>query len=164
MKWLSFQTTCLLVTFVSGLSCSTERDWRVPGGAGNGLWSCRFSASMIAPVKKSVNHSRTVASMRETGWEQQQLNNNNIKKFVFAAIRQCEVNSLLVLLVIASFAVTDFFFPTVMWSLRFPFFWSCVCHYMRFTTLRTRPVNSHCTCSSMPDLLAHYRLSSCVSV
>ena len=27
---------------------------------------------MIAPVKKSVNHSRTVASMRGTGWEQQQ--------------------------------------------------------------------------------------------
>ena len=27
---------------------------------------------MIAPVKKSVNHSRTVASMRETGCEQQQ--------------------------------------------------------------------------------------------
>ena len=26
---------------------------------------------MIAPVKKSVNHSRTVASMRETGQEQQ---------------------------------------------------------------------------------------------
>ena len=58
---------------------------------------------MIAPVKKSVNHSRTVASMRETA-------ENNIKKFVFAAIRQCEVNSLLVLLVIAFFAVTDFFF------------------------------------------------------
>ena len=31
-----------------------------------------FPLSMIAPVKKSVNHSRTVASMRETGWEQQQ--------------------------------------------------------------------------------------------
>ena len=31
-----------------------------------------FRLSMIAPVKKSVNHSRTVASMRETGWEQHQ--------------------------------------------------------------------------------------------
>lgn len=29
----------------------------------------------------------------------------------------------------------------VMWSLHFPFFWSCVCHYIRFTTLRPRPVN-----------------------
>ena len=37
------------------------------------------------------------------------VNNNNIKKFVFVAIRQCEVNSLLVLLLIAFFAVTDFF-------------------------------------------------------
>ena len=42
-------------------------------------------------------------------------------------------------------------FSAVMWSLPFPFFWSCVSHYMRFTTLRTRPLNSHC--SSMPDLL-----------
>ena len=33
------------------------------------------------------------------------------------------------------------FFPAVMWSLRFPFFWSSVCHYMRFTTIKTRPVN-----------------------
>ena len=29
-----------------------------------------FGLPMIAPVKKSVNHSRTVASMRETGCEQ----------------------------------------------------------------------------------------------
>jgi len=29
-----------------------------------------FQLSMIAPVKKSLNHSRTAASMRETGWEQ----------------------------------------------------------------------------------------------
>ena len=67
---------------------------------------------MIAPVKKSVNHSRTVASMRETGQEQQYY--NKIKKFVFAAIRQCEVNLLLVLLVIAFFAVTDFFGSNVL--------------------------------------------------
>ena len=54
-----------------------------------------FRHSMIAPVKRSVNYSRIAASMRETGWEQQQ------EEFVFAAIRQCEVgNSLLVLLVI----------------------------------------------------------------
>ena len=31
-----------------------------------------FRLSMIAPVKESVNHSRTVASMRETDWDQQQ--------------------------------------------------------------------------------------------
>ena len=33
------------------------------------------------------------------------------------------------------------FISAVMWSLRFPFFRSCVCHAKRFTTLRTRPVN-----------------------
>ena len=72
------------------------------GGLATAFDLAAFRLSMIAPVKKSVNHSRTVASMRETA-------ENNIKKFVFAAIRQCEVNSLLVLLVIAFFAVTDFF-------------------------------------------------------
>ena len=40
--------------------------------SGNSLWSCHFRLSMIAPVKKSVNHSRTVASMHKMGWEQQQ--------------------------------------------------------------------------------------------
>ena len=59
-----------------------------------------------------------------------------------------EVNSLLVLLVIAFFAVTNFF-AAAMWSFCFPFFWSCVCHYMRFTTLRRRSMNVDC--SSMPD-------------
>ena len=46
------------------------------GGWGGGLATAFdlavFRLSMIAPVKKSVNHSRTVASMRETGCEQQQ--------------------------------------------------------------------------------------------
>ena len=75
------------------------------GGLATAFDLAAFRLSMIAPVKKSVNHSRTVASMRETGWEQ-----HYNKKFVFAATRQCdEVNSLLVLLVIAFFAVTDFF-------------------------------------------------------
>ena len=49
---------------------------------------------MIAPVKKSVNHLRTVASMRETGWKKHQ---------------EVRLRSLLVLLVIAFFVVTDFF-------------------------------------------------------
>ena len=38
-----------------------------------------FRLSMIAPVKKSVNHSRTVASIRETGWEKQQEALDNVK-------------------------------------------------------------------------------------
>ena len=45
-------------------------------GGGGGLATAfdlaAFRLSMMAPVKKSVNHSRTVASMREKGWEQQQ--------------------------------------------------------------------------------------------
>ena len=105
-----------------------------------------FRLFMIAPVKKSVNHSRTVAGMRETGWEQQQHHRSDLtvwSEFVFGPVGHC-------------FLCCNRFFSAVMWGLRFPFFWSCVCHYMRFTTLRTRPVNSHCTCtcSSMPDPLA----------
>ena len=64
----------------------------------------------------------------------------NNKKLIFAAIRQCEfVFIILVQLVIAFFRLCRMhFFPAVLWSLRFPFFWSCVCHYMRFTALRTK--------------------------
>ena len=40
------------------------------GGLATAFDLAAFRLSMIAPVKKSVNHSRTVASMRETGWEQ----------------------------------------------------------------------------------------------
>ena len=42
------------------------------GGLATAFDLAAFRLSMIAPVKKSVNHSTTVASMRETGWEQQQ--------------------------------------------------------------------------------------------
>ena len=70
------------------------------GGLATAFDLATFRLSMIAPVKKSVNHSSTVASMRETGWEQP-------KKSVFTAIPR-EVNSLLVPLVIAFFAVTNF--------------------------------------------------------
>ena len=70
------------------------------GGLATAFDLAAFRLSMITPVKKSVNHLRTVASMREMGWKQP-------KKFVFAAIRR-EVNSLLVPLVIAFFAVTNF--------------------------------------------------------
>ena len=68
---------------------------------------------------------------------------------------------MLILLVIAFFrrCCNQFFFSAVMWGLRFPFFWSCVCHYMRFTTLRTKnEAGEHVQliCSSMPDLLTMY--------
>ena len=42
------------------------------GGLATAFDRAAFRLSMIAPVKKSVNHSRTVPSMRETRWEQQQ--------------------------------------------------------------------------------------------
>ena len=93
-----------------------------------------FRLSMIAPVKKSVNHSRTVASMRETG-EQQQKREVRLRsdstvwsEFAFGPVGPC-------------FLCCNQFLSAVMWSSRIPFFWSCVCHYMRFITVRTRPVN-----------------------
>ena len=74
-------------------------------------------------------------------------------------IRQCKVNSLYQ------------FLSALMWSLRFSFFWSCVCHYTRFTTLRTRPVNIDRKQTLFLDArpfdslhLSRYRLSSYVSV
>ena len=42
------------------------------GGLATAFDLTAFRLSMIAPVKKSVNHSRTVASMRRKDWEQQQ--------------------------------------------------------------------------------------------
>ena len=39
------------------------------GGLATAFDLATFRLSMIAPVKKSVNHPRTVASMRVTGWE-----------------------------------------------------------------------------------------------
>ena len=39
------------------------------GGLATAFDLAAFRLSMIAPVKKSVNHPRTVASMLVTGWE-----------------------------------------------------------------------------------------------
>ena len=49
------------------------------GGLATAFDLAAFRLSMIAPVKKSVNHPKTVASMRGTGWE---------NKFVLAASSQ----------------------------------------------------------------------------
>ena len=57
-----------------------EFDCRVQGGLATAFDLAAFRLSMIAPVKKSVNHPKSVASMRGTGWE------NN--KFVLAAFSQ----------------------------------------------------------------------------
>ena len=56
------------------------------GGLATAFDLAAFRLSMIAPVKKSVNHSKTVASMRERAGK-------NNKKLIIATIRQCEVNS-----------------------------------------------------------------------
>ena len=42
-------------------------DRKNQGGLATAFDLAAFRLSMIAPVKKPVNHSRTVASMRETG-------------------------------------------------------------------------------------------------
>ena len=72
------------------------------GGLATAFDLSAFQLAMIAPVKKSVNHSRTVASMRETGWEQHQEVRLRSDSTVWSEFA-------LVLLVIAFFAVTNFF-------------------------------------------------------
>ena len=54
------------------------------GGLATAFDLAAFRLSMIAPVKKSVNYPKTVASMRGTGWE------IRLSSFL-VAIRQCEV-------------------------------------------------------------------------
>ena len=49
-----------------GFGCSRIEPYR-QGGLATAFDLAAFRLSMIAPVKKSVNHSRTVASMRVTG-------------------------------------------------------------------------------------------------
>ena len=51
----------------------------IQGGLATAFDLAAFRLSMIAPVKKSVNHPKTVASMRGTGWE---------NKFALAASSQ----------------------------------------------------------------------------
>ena len=54
------------------LQVSILNECHSQGGLATAFDLAAFQLSMIAPVKKSVNHSRTVGSMRETGWEKQQ--------------------------------------------------------------------------------------------
>ena len=49
------------------------------GGLATASDLAAFRLSMIDSVKKSVNHSRTIASMRETGLEKQQEALDNVK-------------------------------------------------------------------------------------
>ena len=52
------------------VQCTTKTTTR--GRLATAFELAAFRLSMIALVKKSVNHSRTVANMPRTGWEQQQ--------------------------------------------------------------------------------------------
>ena len=123
-----------------------------------------FRLSMIVAVEKSVNHSRTVASVRETGCAQQQ---QEVRlRSDFKVWSECAFG-----LVGHCFLCCNQFLSAVMWSLRFSFSGSCVCHFMRFTTLRTRPVNDDRKQTFFLDAqpfdslhLSRCRLSSCVSV
>ena len=65
--------------------------------------------------------------MRETGWEQQQHQEVRLRSDS-TRIRKCEVNSLLVLLVITSFAVTDFFRSDVELTFSFLLVWRLSLH------------------------------------
>ena len=66
-------TTIIWNKFNAGLQDSfLEGTIQSRGGLATAFDPATFRLSMIAPVKISVNHSRTVASMHETGWEQQQ--------------------------------------------------------------------------------------------
>ena len=119
------------------------------GEAGNGLWSCPFSAFHDRPSWE-ICQSFENCSKHARNWLGTTSRSSSSQRFDSAKwIRFWSCWSLLSLL----WPI----FSAVMWSLRFPFFWSCVCHYTWFTTLRTRPVNGHCTFSSMPDLLALWR-------
>ena len=154
---------------VLSLRASTVINWN-PSSRGELVTASDLAAlrlSMIAPVKKSVNHSRTVASMREMGREQHQkevrLRSDSTvgSEFAFAPVGHCFL------------CCNQFLSAVINVELTFSFFWSCVCHYMRITTLKTRPVNidrKHTLilfldARSFDSLhLSRCRLPSCVSV
>ena len=123
-----------------------------------------FRVSMVVPIKKSVNHSITVATVPETGCAQQQQevrlrsDSKVWSECAFGLVGHC-------------FHCCNQLLSAVMWSLRFSFSWSCVCHFLRFTTLRTRPVKADRKQTLFLDAqpfdslhLSRCRLSSCVSV
>ena len=121
--------------------------WR-PGGLATAFYLAAVRLSIIAPVRKSVNHSRTIVSMRETGWEQQQgvrlLSDSTVwNEFAFGPVGHC-------------FLCCNQFLSAVMWSLRFPLLvlrlWCGL--LSKEPDQWTLIVNRHC--SSMPDLLTHF--------
>ena len=74
-------------------SLKQSYEWK-QGGLATAFDLAAFRLSMIARVKKSVNHSRTVASMRGTGCEQQQefglrSDSRVWSEFAFGAVGHC---------------------------------------------------------------------------
>ena len=128
--------------------------WPSQGGGG-GLATAfdlaAFWLSMVAPVKKSVNHSRIVASMRETGWKQKQqevcLRSDSTvwSEFAFGPVGHC-------------FLCCNQFFPRECGA--YVFLSSGLTFVITCGLLRqerdqwTLIVNRHC--SSMPDLLTRF--------
>ena len=114
---------------------------------------------MIAPVKKSVNHPKTVASMRGTGWE------NN--KFVLAAssqrfgsVKRSCFWLLLVPLVIGFFVL---FRGNVELTFSFLLVLRLSLNAAQFTTVRTRPVNMFLDARPFDDLFLFRRPTNCKS-
>ena len=67
-----YQIFCTCTCFEKEADSTTTWKWLAQWGLATASDLAAFRLSMIAAVKKSVNHSRTVASMRERGWEQHQ--------------------------------------------------------------------------------------------
>ena len=129
-------------------ACAASTSWsagsalRALGSMSRASICCRFSAFHDCPGKKSGNHSRTVASMHETGWEQQQefcLHSNLTmwSEFAFSAVGHC-------------FLCCNQFCCAVMWSLRSPFFSRFSLHAVCYAKYKT---SEQC---SMPNLTSRY--------
>ena len=72
MRWIECSHTVEFHCILTEIDRKIDRNWYIQGGLATAFDLAAFRLSMIAPVKKSVNHSRTVASMRETRLNKQQ--------------------------------------------------------------------------------------------
>ena len=72
MQEVVLNYVCARVVYFAPSTLVIDSVGPVQGGLATAFDLAAFWFSMVAPVKKSVNHSRIVASMRETGWKQKQ--------------------------------------------------------------------------------------------
>ena len=121
----------------------------------NGLWSCRFSAF-------HNHHSKEICQSFENCNEHVRNGLGTITTRSSSLQQLDRVKWICFLSCWSSFFIAVTIFYAVMWSLRFPFLWSYVCHYMWFTAQRTRPVNiDHNThCSDMNTHVEEFIFSS----